>query len=95
MAIAERLMARTGEQFLAGLAASNREIWIEGERVSNPLDHPRLARGAREIARVFDLQHERPTRCSTPRRSTADAAACRTSSRAHGKTSNGDDARSS
>jgi 4-hydroxyphenylacetate 3-monooxygenase len=50
--------ARTGEQFLDGLRAGGREIWLRGERISHPLDHPELHMAARSMARVFDVQHE-------------------------------------
>jgi 4-hydroxyphenylacetate 3-monooxygenase oxygenase component len=50
--------ARTGQQFLDGLAGDAREIWMNGERISHPLEHPALAAAARSIAGVFDLQHE-------------------------------------
>jgi 4-hydroxyphenylacetate 3-monooxygenase oxygenase component len=52
--------ARTGEQFLAGLANDGRELWLEGERVADPVTHPKLAGAARSLARLFDLQHEEP-----------------------------------
>jgi 4-hydroxyphenylacetate 3-monooxygenase oxygenase component len=50
--------ARTGEQFLAGLRRDGRELWLEGERVTDPTTHPKLAGAANSMARVFDLQHE-------------------------------------
>ena len=49
--------ARTGEQFLAGLGLGGREIWLRGERISHPLDHPELRAAALSLARVFDVQH--------------------------------------
>lgn len=52
------IAARTGQQFLEGLAKQRREIWLNGELVTNPLDHPLLAQTANSLARVFDLQHE-------------------------------------
>src|SRR5690242_21902672 len=51
-------MARTGEQFLAGLNAGEREIWLDGEKITHPLEHPELRAAALSMARVFDLQHE-------------------------------------
>jgi 4-hydroxyphenylacetate 3-monooxygenase len=51
--------ARTGEQFLEGLRSGGREIWLNGEKVTHPLDHPDLEAAARSMGRVFDLQHER------------------------------------
>ncbi len=52
--------ARTGEQFLAGLRGDEREIWLEGEKVTDPASHPKLEGAARSLARLFDLQHEEP-----------------------------------
>jgi 4-hydroxyphenylacetate 3-monooxygenase len=50
--------ARTGEQFLEGLRQGGREIWLRGEKITHPLEHPELEGAARSLARVFDLQHE-------------------------------------
>jgi aromatic ring hydroxylase len=55
---AEATGARTGEQFLEGLRQGGREIWLRGERISHPLDHPELRDAALSLARVFELQHE-------------------------------------
>ena len=50
--------ARTGAQFLEGLGQGGREIWLRGEKITHPLDHPELREAALSMARVFDLQHE-------------------------------------
>lgn len=50
--------ARTGAQFLDGLNADDREVWLRGEKITRPLDHPELRGAALSMARVFDLQHE-------------------------------------
>src|SRR5919199_3545940 len=50
--------ARTGEQFLEALGQGGREIWLKGEKITHPLDHPELREAALSMARVFDLQHE-------------------------------------
>ncbi|HZU40324.1 MAG TPA: 4-hydroxyphenylacetate 3-hydroxylase N-terminal domain-containing protein, partial [Solirubrobacteraceae bacterium] len=50
--------ARTGEQFLEGLARAGREVWLRGEKITHPLEHPELRGAALSMARVFDLQHE-------------------------------------
>jgi len=33
----EGVAARTGEEFLAGLAQGEREIWLNGEKITHPL----------------------------------------------------------
>jgi 4-hydroxyphenylacetate 3-monooxygenase len=48
---------RTGAEYLAGLQ-DGRTIWLEGERVADVTAHPRLARTARTIAALYDLQHD-------------------------------------
>ena len=50
--------ARTGRQYLDGLSSGEREVWLGGEKVTHPLEHPQLAGAARALGRVFDLQHE-------------------------------------
>src|ERR671933_702677 len=52
--------ARTGEQFLAGLRSDEREIWLEGEKITDPSAHPKLEGAARSLARLYDLHHEDP-----------------------------------
>jgi 4-hydroxyphenylacetate 3-monooxygenase len=46
---------RTGEDFLSDLKRSSRAIYVEGERVSNPVDHPAFRAGARSLACLFDF----------------------------------------
>ena len=41
--------ARTGAEFLRGLR-DTREVWLGGQRVADPLDHPAL-RGGRRVDR--------------------------------------------
>ena len=52
--------ARTGQEYLNGLKATEREIWLGGERVESVTDHPSLAPGAAAIAAYYDLQHQYP-----------------------------------
>jgi 4-hydroxyphenylacetate 3-monooxygenase len=52
--------ARTGEQYLAGLRSGEREVWLDGEKITDPSSHPQLEGAARELASLFDLQHEDP-----------------------------------
>ena len=50
------MAVRTGEQFLEGLR-DGREVWLEGERVADVTTHPKTARMAKTLARIYDLQH--------------------------------------
>src|SRR5262249_29385683 len=50
--------ARTGQQYIDGLKAQEREIWLGGERVRDVTTHPGLSGGVAAIARLYDMQHE-------------------------------------
>src|SRR6185312_15142991 len=52
------IAARTGRQFLDGLRGDARELWLNGVRITHPLDHDELQGAALSLARVYDLQHE-------------------------------------
>ena len=45
---------RTGAAFLDELKHGTRAIFVQGEKISNPAQHPAFARAARSIARLFD-----------------------------------------
>ena len=64
--------ARSGEAYLRGLAEP-RDIWVDGERVSNVVDHPALSGAARTIASVYDFQQEQADTCLTPDPETGEA----------------------
>src|SRR5471030_2184390 len=57
--------ARTGVQFLHGLR-DNREVWLGGQRVVDPTDHPALRGAAEAIAAVYDLHYQYPEDCLMP-----------------------------
>jgi 4-hydroxyphenylacetate 3-monooxygenase len=57
--------ARTGEQFLDGLR-SDREIWVDGQRVRDVTSHPAFAGAARTMAELYDLQHRYADDCLMP-----------------------------
>ena len=57
--------ARTGAEFLRGLK-EKREVWVEGERVGDPVTHPAFAGAAHALAEVFDLQHQAAEICLMP-----------------------------
>src|SRR5436309_1953490 len=50
--------ARTGRQYIEGLRAQEREVWLGGERVKDVTKHPGLAGGVRAIANLYDMQHD-------------------------------------
>ena len=58
--------ARTGDEFLKGLKARRRDVWLEGDRVDDVTEHPSLAGAAGALARVFDRQHECADDCLMP-----------------------------
>jgi 4-hydroxyphenylacetate 3-monooxygenase oxygenase component len=58
--------ARTGQQFLDGLRGDAREVWLNGEKITHPLDHPQLEAAARSMAAVYDLQHEHADQMLAP-----------------------------
>ncbi len=45
----------TGASFLDGLRHSERRIFVNGEKISNPADHPAFERAARSIAALYDF----------------------------------------
>ena len=50
--------ARSGQEYLKGLQEQPREIWLQGERVTDVTTHPALRHGARAIASMYDMQHD-------------------------------------
>ena len=48
---------RDGSQYLEGLR-DEREVWLEGQRVTDVTSHPGLGRGAQTLAQFMDRQHE-------------------------------------
>lgn len=63
--------ARTGKQFLDGLK-SDREIWVDGERVRDVTSHPAFAGAAKTMAELYDLQHRYVDDCLIPDPETAE-----------------------
>jgi aromatic ring hydroxylase len=46
--------ARTGQDYLNGLKATSREIWLGGEMVESVTEHPLLKAGAEAIASYYE-----------------------------------------
>ncbi|MGE3360002.1 MAG: 4-hydroxyphenylacetate 3-hydroxylase family protein [Acidimicrobiia bacterium] len=58
--------ARTGEEYLNGLRASKRTMWLGPDKVDDVTAHPATAGAARQMARVFDAQHTWAEDCLMP-----------------------------
>jgi 4-hydroxyphenylacetate 3-monooxygenase len=52
------MAARTGQQYIDGLRAQDREVWLGGERVKDVTTHTGLRNGMRAIAALYDMQHD-------------------------------------
>ena len=50
------MAARSGKEFIAGLRAHPREVWIEGKRVADVTDHPALRQSVQQLALLYDMQ---------------------------------------
>jgi 4-hydroxyphenylacetate 3-monooxygenase len=48
--------ARSGAQFLQGLRDRSRDLWLEGERVVDPVEHPAFRNVVRSVAALYDMQ---------------------------------------
>ncbi|WP_290899288.1 4-hydroxyphenylacetate 3-hydroxylase N-terminal domain-containing protein [Hoeflea sp.] len=53
---------RNGQQFIDGLKANPREVWINGERIEDVTTHPAFSRIVRQLARLYDAQVDPATR---------------------------------
>ncbi|WP_027409070.1 4-hydroxyphenylacetate 3-monooxygenase, oxygenase component [Anoxybacteroides tepidamans] len=51
--------ARTGEQYLKALKEAKNNIYIDGQRVEDPTEHPAFKNVARSVADLYDLQYEK------------------------------------
>jgi len=52
------MAARTGENYIRGLKENPREVWINGEQVSDLTAHPAFQNGIKSVAALYDMQHE-------------------------------------
>lgn len=51
------MSARTGAQYVEGLRATPRDVWVAGERVADPVTHPAFRNIVRSVAALYDMQH--------------------------------------
>ena len=49
--------ARTGQQYIDGLK-DDREVWIDGDRVTDVTTDPRFSPAIRSLAELYDMQHD-------------------------------------
>jgi 4-hydroxyphenylacetate 3-monooxygenase len=52
------MAARTGKEFIAGLKAEPREVYIGGEQVSDVTSHPAFTGVIASLAHLYDMQHD-------------------------------------
>lgn len=52
------MAVRTGKQYIEGLRAKPRQVWIGGERVEDVTTHPAFSASVEQIARLYDAQHD-------------------------------------
>jgi 4-hydroxyphenylacetate 3-monooxygenase oxygenase component len=64
--------ARTGAQYLEGLRATKRSLFLDGEQVIDPTSHPATRGGAETLAGIFDRQHAYPEDCLVADRETGE-----------------------
>lgn len=50
------MATRSGQQFVDRLREFPRDVWIEGERVSDVTAHPAFRRSVQQLARLYDMQ---------------------------------------
>lgn len=50
--------ARTGAEYLARIKEHSPEVWLGADRVDDVTEHPATSGAAREIAKLYDLQHD-------------------------------------
>ena len=53
---------RTPTEYLESLRARKLELWIDGERVADPVDHPKVRPAVNAVAATFALAHDDRTR---------------------------------
>lgn len=49
---------RTGKQYIEAIKKQNPEVWLGGKRIDNVVEHPYFAQPIKEIAKLYDMQHD-------------------------------------
>ena len=49
---------RTGDQYIQSLRNQKPEVWLGGKKIDNVVDHPYFAQPVKEIAKLYDMQHD-------------------------------------
>jgi anthranilate 3-monooxygenase (FAD)/4-hydroxyphenylacetate 3-monooxygenase len=52
------MSARTGEQYVEGLRRHPREVWLKGRRIDDVTEEPSFHASIRQLAGLYDLQHD-------------------------------------
>ncbi|GAA0440418.1 4-hydroxyphenylacetate 3-monooxygenase, oxygenase component [Lentibacillus halophilus] len=52
--------AKTGQQYIDRLKKANNNVYIHGERVNDVTEHPAFKNAIQSMAKLYDLQHEKP-----------------------------------
>ena len=50
--------ARTGKEYILGLKEHPREVWLDGERITDVTEHPAFRNGIKSVAALYDMQNE-------------------------------------
>lgn len=53
---------RNGQQFIEGLQASPRDVWVNGEQVKDVTTHPAFSASVKQLAKLYDMQIAPETR---------------------------------
>ena len=51
---------RTGEEYIDSLRGRNLKVWLFGELVEEPVDHPIIRPSVNAVARTYDLAVQNP-----------------------------------
>jgi 4-hydroxybutyryl-CoA dehydratase/vinylacetyl-CoA-Delta-isomerase len=53
-------MIRTGKQYIGSLRGRELDVWLFGERVKEPVDHPMIRPSINAVAATYDLAEANP-----------------------------------